>query len=135
MWLPDRAGIRRVGIIDFQGAAIGHPAYDLVSLTQDSRADANPERAERMLARYLAVRPEFDPAAFRSAYDICAAQRHLRVACQWIRLARRDGRPQYLAYGPRTWSLLDAALRRPAAKILADALDRWIPRDTRRNPP
>jgi N-acetylmuramate 1-kinase len=135
LWLPDRTGVRRVGIIDFQGAAIGHPAYDLVSLVQDARRAIDPALRERALARYLAGRPELDPAAFRAAFDACAAQRHLRVACQWVRLAKRDNRPQYLAYGPRTWQLLDQALRRPAAAALAGALDRWIPAEYRGNPP
>ncbi|MBN8908885.1 MAG: tRNA (adenosine(37)-N6)-threonylcarbamoyltransferase complex ATPase subunit type 1 TsaE, partial [Rhodospirillales bacterium] len=87
LWLPDRAGVRRVGVIDFQTAAIGHPAYDLVSLLQDARRDIDPSLAERCVARYLAARPDLDPTAFRAAYAICAAQRHLRVACQWVRLA------------------------------------------------
>jgi aminoglycoside/choline kinase family phosphotransferase len=135
LWLPERTGIRRVGIIDFQGAALGHPAYDLVSLLQDARRDIDPVLAERMLVRYLRARPEYDPASFRLAYDACAAQRHLRVACQWVRLARRDGRPQYLVYGPRTWALLDRTLQQPAAAALAAALDRWVPRSLRGNPP
>ena len=144
IWLPNRSGIRRVGIIDFQGAALGHPAYDLVSLLQDARRDIDPDLAERMLARYLDARyldaryrdarPEYDPAGFRTAYDACAAQRHLRVACQWVRLARRDGKPQYLAHGPRTWALLKTALQRPAAAPLAEALDRWVPEKLRGNP-
>jgi aminoglycoside/choline kinase family phosphotransferase len=72
---------------------------------------------------------------FRAAYDICAAQRHLRVACQWIRLARRDNRPQYLRHGPRTWRLLEQALLQPAAAGLARALNHWIPAADRGNPP
>ncbi len=135
LWLPDRSGVRRVGVIDFQDAAIGHPAYDLVSLLQDARRGFPPGLEDRAIARYLAARPELDPAAFRVAYDACAAQRHLRVSCQWVRLALRDHRPHYLTYGPRTWGLLQAALGRPAAASLANALDRWIPPASRGNPP
>jgi aminoglycoside/choline kinase family phosphotransferase len=135
LWLPDRVGIRRVGVIDFQSAALGHPAYDLVSLLQDARRDVPASVQARALDGYLALRPELDPVAFRAAYDACAAQRHLRVACQWVRLALRDRRPHYLAYGPRTWRLLDAALHTPAAAPLAAALDRWVPPAVRRNPP
>ncbi len=135
IWLPDRPGVRRVGIIDFQGAAIGHPAYDLVSLLQDARRDIPPATETRAIARYLAARPELDPPAFRAAYAACAAQRHLRVAAQWVRLARRDGRPHYLVHGPRTWRLLDRALHQhPIADPLATALDRWIPPERRGNP-
>ena len=125
----------RVGILDFQGAALGHPAYDLVSLLQDARREIPAAAQQRALARYLAARPELDPAAFNEAYAACAAQRHLRVACQWVRLALRDGRPQYLVHGPRTWRLLADALTQPAAAPLAAALDRWIPPAQRGNPP
>jgi N-acetylmuramate 1-kinase len=135
IWLPDRIGPRRAGIIDFQSAAIGHPAYDLVSLLQDARRDIPSAWEDRAIARYLAARPEFDPATFRSAYAACAAQRHLRVACQWVRLAKRDGRPQYLAHGARTWRLLSQALADPATAPLAGALGRWVPLEQRRNPP
>lgn len=135
IWLPDRAGLRRVGILDFQSAALGHPAYDLVSLLQDARHDMAQPLADHAIARYLAARPDLDPEAFHTAYAVCAAQRHLRVACQWVRLAVRDHRPHYLAHGPRTWRLLDAALRHSSAAPLAAAMDRWIPEAMRANPP
>jgi N-acetylmuramate 1-kinase len=134
MWLPQRDGLRRVGILDFQSAALGHPAYDLVSLLQDARQDATPGAEQYAIAHYLAGRPELDPTAFHTAYAICAAQRHLRVACQWVRLAIRDRRPHYLAHGPRTWRLLEAALSHKAAAPLAAAMDRWIPAARRGNP-
>jgi aminoglycoside/choline kinase family phosphotransferase len=139
LWLPARNGPRRAGIIDFQSAAIGHPAYDLVSLLQDARQDIPdgwPMRCEdRAIARYLTARPECDPGMFRAAYAACAAQRHLRVACQWVRLAKRDGRHQYLVHGPRTWRLLNRALTESATAPLAAALDQWVPLKRRRNPP
>jgi N-acetylmuramate 1-kinase len=135
LWLPDRTGLRRVGVIDFQGASIGHPAYDLVSLIQDSRRVIPADLAERSVARYLAARPELDPDEFRAALAACAAQRHLRIVGQWVRLARRDGKPNYLPYGPHTWRLLEAALTQPAAAPLAAAMDRWIPPARRGNPP
>jgi N-acetylmuramate 1-kinase len=135
IWLPDRSGIHRIGILDFQGAAIGHPAYDLASLLQDNRRDIPTDLAERTIARYLAARPELDSATFLAAYAACAAQRHLRIAGQWVRLARRDNRPGYLRYGARTWRLLEQAVQQPAAAPLAVALDRWIPPHRRCNPP
>lgn len=131
LWLPERSGLRRIGVLDFQSAALGHPAYDLVSLVQDARRDIPPALAERAIARYLAARPDMDAAALVA----CAAQRHLRIAGQWVRLARRDGRPGYLRHGPRTWRLLQQVLREQAAAPLAAALDRWIPPSKRCNPP
>jgi aminoglycoside/choline kinase family phosphotransferase len=135
LWLPNRSGPARIGILDFQSAAIGHPVYDLVSLVQDARRDIQPALQNRAIHRYLAARPELEPTEFHAAFAACAAQRHLRVACQWVRLAQRDGRPQYLAHGPRTWRLLNEALRQPAAAPLAAALNRWLPADQRGNPP
>lgn len=135
IWLPHRTSIARIGVLDFQGAAIGHPAYDLASLLQDARRDIPVDIVERAIDRYLAARPVLDATQFLASYAACAAQRHLRIAGQWVRLARRDGRSGYLTHGPRTWRLLEQAVRHPATAPLAAALDRWIPPDRRGNPP
>lgn len=135
MWLAGRPGRRRVGVLDFQSAALGHPAYDLASLVEDSRRDLPSCLRDRAMSRLLAARPSLDPEAFEAAVAICAAQRHLRVAGQWVRLARRDGRPNYLAHGPRTWRLLEQAVSHPAAAALAGFLQAWVPRERRGNPP
>lgn len=135
IWLPGRAGVRRIGIIDFQGASLGNGVYDLVSLIEDARRDLSRELWEHGRARYVAGQSRLGAKAFDTAFAVCAAQRHLRVATQWVRLARRDGRPQYLVHGPRTWALLDRALRHPANLALAEAMDRWIPPAMRANPP
>ena len=132
--LPDRAGPASVGIIDFQDAGLGHPAYDLVSLLQDARRDVPGTIRQAATARYLAARPGIDRAAFAAATAAMAAQRHLRVAALWVRLDRRDGKPHYLAHGPRCWRLLDEALAHPATAPLAAFLDEHVPRHLRANP-
>ncbi len=134
MPLPDRAPPADVGLLDFQDAALGHPAYDLVSLIEDARRDVEPALREACIARYLELRPELDPEAFRGAMAAHAAQRHLRVACLWVRLAQRDGKPHYLRHGPRCWALLGRALQHPAAAPLADFLDTYVPPALRANP-
>ncbi len=120
--LRDRAGARRAGIIDFQSAALGPAAYDVASLTQDSRRQMAAAVADRCVER-----SGIDPALVA----ICAAQRHMRVAGLWTRLAERDGKPQYLAYAPHTWRMLESALTHPANHALATAFDRWIPAERR----
>jgi aminoglycoside/choline kinase family phosphotransferase len=132
--LTDSAAPRRMGIIDFQDAAIGHPAYDLVSLVEDARRDVAEALRQDAIARYLAHRPGLDAAAFRAAMAALAAQRHLRVAALWVRLARRDGKPGYLRHGPRCWALLDRALAHPATAPLRDFLDAHVPPARRGNP-
>ena len=49
-----------MGIIDFQDAVLGPPAYDLVSLLQDARVDV-PEQLElALLTRYIKARRASD---------------------------------------------------------------------------
>jgi aminoglycoside/choline kinase family phosphotransferase len=134
MPLPDRAPPRSVGILDFQDAALGHPAYDLVSLVEDARREVAPGIREDAVALYLSRSPGVDAASFRAAMAAMAAQRHLRVAALWVRLARRDGKPRYLVHGPRCWALLDCALRHEAAAPLRRFLDAHVPQGLRRNP-
>jgi len=134
MRLPDRTGPRRAGILDFQDAALGHPAYDLVSLVEDARRDVPPAAREAAIAAYLAHRPGLDAEALAAAMAAHGAQRHLRVAALWVRLARRDGKPGYLQHGPRCWAQLAGALRHPACAPLAHFLDRHVPCEMRRNP-
>ena len=104
IWLPEREGLRRVGLIDTQDAVIGPAAYDLASLLQDARITV-PEPLEReMLALYCDLRaaaPRFDEAVFRLSYAVMGAQRAAKVLGIFARLNRRDGKPQYLAHMPR----------------------------------
>ncbi len=125
---------RGVAVIDFQDAARGHAAYDLVSLVEDARRDVAPGLREAAIARYLARRPTVKGGDFAAAMAACAAQRHLRVAALWVRLDRRDGKPHYLAHGPRCWALLTRALEHPATAPLRAFLDARVPPAMRRNP-
>src|SRR5262245_13868366 len=107
VWLPEREGVARVGILDFQDALNGHFAFDLVSLLQDARVDV-PEALERDLldhccAQVAALEPAFDRAQFASAYAEFGAQRNTRLLGLWARLLRRDDKPHYLQHLPRTW--------------------------------
>jgi tRNA threonylcarbamoyl adenosine modification protein YjeE len=118
IWLGDRSGILRVGIIDFQDAMMGPTAYDLVSLLQDARIDI-PETLElTLLTRYIkarrAVDGNFDPAGFAELYAIMSAQRNTRLLGTFARLNRRDGKPQYLRHQPRIWTYLNRSLAHPA---------------------
>src|SRR3954465_4088830 len=118
IWLGDRAGVLRVGIIDFQDAVLGPAAYDLVSLLQDARIDV-PEQLElTLLSRYIKARRaadgQFHPASFAGLYAIMSAQRNPRLLGTFARLNRRDGKPQYLRHQPRIWTYLSRSLAHPA---------------------
>jgi len=117
IWLGEREGVARVGIIDFQDAVSGPAAYDLVSLLQDARIDV-PEPLElALLTRYIKARRAaddgFDPAGFAELYAIMSAQRNTRLLGTFARLNRRDGKPQYLRHQPRIWTYLSRSLAHP----------------------
>ena len=118
IWLGDRTGILRVGIIDFQDAVLGPAAYDLVSLLQDARIDVAEQLELTLLTRYIKARraadAEFDPAGFAELYAIMSAQRNTRLLGTFARLNRRDGKPQYLRHQPRIWTYLNRSLAHPA---------------------
>ena len=117
IWLNERSGICKVGVIDFQDAVLGPAAYDLVSLLQDARLDV-PEQLElALLTRYIKARHAtdgaFDPAGFAETYAIMSAQRNTRLLGTFARLNRRDGKPQYLRHQPRIWTYLTRSLAHP----------------------
>ncbi len=117
IWLGERSDIARVGIIDFQDAVLGPPAYDLVSLLQDARVDV-PEQLElALLTRYIRARrasdDAFDPAQYAELYAVMSAQRNTRLLGTFARLNRRDGKPQYLRHQPRIWTYLTRSLAHP----------------------
>lgn len=122
IWLPDRPELAAVGLLDYQDALAGHPAYDLMSLLEDARRDTTPELREAMIARYIAARPSLDAETFRRDYAILAAQRNLKIIGIFARLARRDGKLRYLELIPRVWGHL---LRDLAHPDLAE-LNRWV---------
>lgn len=133
IWLPQRKGAARLGLLDFQDAVAGHPAYDLVSLLEDARRDVDPELAEAMLQRYIAGSGA-DDATFRRAYAILGAQRNIRIIGIFTRLWKRDGKPQYQAFMPRMWGLLERDLAHPALADLRGWIDAMVPQDLRRKP-
>jgi aminoglycoside/choline kinase family phosphotransferase len=127
MLLDGRAGIRRCGLLDFQDAVLGMPAYDLVSLVEDARRDIAPALRDAMTERYLAAFPAVEPAPFRRQAAILAAQRNCKIIGIFTRLWRRDGKPVYLTHIPRVWRLLEGDLAEPALRPIARWLDRHLP--------
>jgi aminoglycoside/choline kinase family phosphotransferase len=126
LWLPARRGHARVGLLDFQDARLGPPAYDLVSLLEDARRDVPPALAAAMLDRYLSARPDLDPQAFRAAYALLGAQRNAKILGLFSRLARRDGKPAYLALLPRVAGHLQRDLAHPLLAPLRAWCDRHL---------
>ena len=121
LMLLDRPGVKGLGLLDFQDALAGHPAYDLVSLLQDARRDVSPELEQAMLDR-------FDSGAgFRAAYEVLGAQRNVKILGIFVRLRDRDGRQGYVERLPRVWSYLDRNLAHPALAPVKQWFDAHVP--------
>ncbi len=125
MWLPQRRGVERIGLLDFQDALLGHPAYDVVSLLQDARVDVTEELELKLLGHYARLRrvadPVFDMGGFARAYAVLGAQRNTKILGIFARLDRRDGKPQYL----RHLSRIESYLRRDLAHPVLSDLKVW----------
>jgi tRNA threonylcarbamoyl adenosine modification protein YjeE len=131
IWLEERKGVARVGLLDFQDAMMGPAAYDLASLLQDARVDV-PELMEvELLGNYVkqraAVDPDFEPASFIRIYATVAAQRASKILGIFARLNKRDGKPQYLRHIPRVWGYLQRSLAHPSLEALKDWYTEHVP--------
>ncbi|HTQ14305.1 MAG TPA: phosphotransferase [Rhizomicrobium sp.] len=133
IWLPERDGLTRVGLIDFQDAVAGAKSYDLISLVEDARRDVPDGLAEAMTRRYIAA-AGVDAASHRAEMAVMAAQRNAKIAGIFSRLHKRDGKPRYLDYLPRVWGYLNRDLEHPALAPLKAWYDRTIPLEARGRP-
>lgn len=132
IWLRDREGPARVGMLDFQDAVRAHPAFDLLSLLQDARRDVAPELERAMLDRYLELRSQGDRAGFLADYVALAALNQSRIIGVFARLITRDGKPRYGEFLPRVWRHLERDLEQPGMAPLKVWFDRNVPVEARR---
>jgi aminoglycoside/choline kinase family phosphotransferase len=132
MLVRDREGVRHFGLLDFQDALVGHPAYDLASVLEDARRDVPPEIERAMIDRYVSATGNAE--AFERAYWTLAAQRNTRILGVFTRLWKRDNKPHYTAFQPRMWGLLERDLARPALKPVRIWFDSNIAPENRATP-
>ncbi len=139
IWLPDRKGPARIGLLDFQDAVIGARSYDLVSLLQDARRDVPSALETEMVGRYIesakAADPGFDEEAFRARYALLGAQRNSKIVGIFMRLWLRDGKKSYLPHLPRVWRQLERNLTHPSLNTLKAWFDENVPRKIRLSVP
>ena len=132
LWLPERDGVCRVGLLDYQDALAGHPAYDLVSLLEDARRDTSPALRSAMIARYLEITGQ-DENSFMIAYALLGAQRNLKIIGIFARLSLRDGKAHYVDLIPRVWDHLMRDLQHPACAKLSKWVTQHVPAPTTEN--
>ena len=129
LWLPNRPGLARVGLLDFQLAQLGQPGYDLVSLLQDARRDVSAATEIAMITRMIAATGA-QAAAFQTAYAVLGAQRALRILGIFAKLCVNDAKPAYLALIPRVWHHLHRNLAHPALAPMAAICANLLPEPT-----
>jgi aminoglycoside/choline kinase family phosphotransferase len=131
IWLRGRAGVARVGMLDFQDAVRAHPAWDLSMLLQDARRDVSAQREAICLDRYLAARPDLDREAFLADYRALGALNMVRILFIFARQVAGFERPRYRALLPRVWGHLDRCLTAPELAPIKAWLDRHVPEGSR----
>jgi aminoglycoside/choline kinase family phosphotransferase len=132
IWLPERKGPARVGMLDFQDALRAHPAWDVSMLLHDGRRDVSPELEARALARYFDLRPQVDKARFLADYHALGALNVARILFIFARQVAGYGRPKYEAFMPRMWRYLDRCLADPELAAVRAWFDRHVPPEARR---
>ncbi len=100
-WLPERASVAKVGLIDFQDGLFVHPAYDLVSFLEDARRDVSVDLVDPLISQFFDQAKLSDEPTFRRAYAVLGAQRNAKILGIFVRLAERDGKPSYRELIPR----------------------------------
>ncbi|WP_299728452.1 phosphotransferase [uncultured Tateyamaria sp.] len=129
IWLPERDGVKRVGLLDYQDAMLGHPAYDLVSIVQDARRDVSPKTADAMIQHYVdgsGVQSD----AFMAAYALLGMQRNMRILGVFARLSMHFGKPLYVDLIPRVWGHIQTNLSHPSLSTIKPLIDTDLPEPT-----
>lgn len=122
IWRPEKAGLDRIGLLDFQDSVLTHPLYDLVSLLRDARRDVK-------LSTIRAAKSEFlntshtNPDDFEKAFATISVQRALRILGIFKRLEIRDGKTKYRPFVPRIVAYLKEDLKNPHLSELAQYLE------------
>lgn len=129
MLIEGRKGLDRLGLLDFQDALAGHPAYDLVSMLQDARRTVSPEIEAEMFAHYVALAKPAN--GFEAAYHVLGVQRNLKILGIFTRLWKRDSKPRYRAFQPRVWAYVERSLAHPALAPAKAWMDANIPAEAR----
>lgn len=119
LWLPQREGLRRVGLLDFQDAIRGWRGWDFSMLLHDARRDVSPAAHQAAVRAYLEATGGSE-AEFDRELAVLGAINTMRILGVFARLTARDNKPRYLAYMPRMWAHLGRTLEHPS---LADTRD------------
>ena len=126
IWMNSRKNFKRVGLLDYQDALIGHPAYDIASLLKDARRDVSIEVRDIMTNHYL-EKTKHNKDLFLRDYSILSAQRNLKIIGIFSRLSIRDKKKNYVKLIPRVWKNLENDFMHPDLKNLSKFINAVAP--------
>lgn len=129
LWRPDQSGHARVGLLDFQDAVQGPPAYDLVSLLEDARRDV-PLHIQSEMLDYFIQKTGRSENAFKTSYAVLGAQRNMRILGVFARLSLYYGKPRYVDLIPRVWGYLQQDLAAPELSEIRSIINTSLPEPT-----
>lgn len=100
-----------IGIVDYQGARIGPPGYDVVSLLWDPYADIQEDSRKKLLDYYITRCKEtmghnFNEKQFRDSLVTARLQRHMQALGAYSFLALVKGKKHFLKHISGALSLL-----------------------------
>ena len=120
---------KKFGVIDSQDAIIGNPLYDVSSLIDDVRIKL-PKNLQDNLFKYYIFKSKFkikDKLHLKNDFDILSVQRNLKILGIFVRLFKRDKKPNYLKYLPYTWLLIERRIQSPIFNKLNILLKKYLP--------
>lgn len=118
LWLPERAGHARVGLLDFQDAVNGWDGWEMAMLIQDARRAVSPAASEAAVGAYLDGTGK-SRVSFDTRLAVLGALNALRITGLFARLPVRDKKTRYLDFMPRQQFLLAQNLTHPACAGMA----------------
>lgn len=126
LWLPDRTGHARIGLLDFQDAINGWDGWTMAMLVQDARRTVSAQAREAAIAAYIAKTGK-DRGEFEARLAVLGTLNALRITGLFARLPIRDGKQRYLDFMPRQQWLLAQNLAHPACAAMADFVRTYAP--------
>ena len=102
----------KIGVIDSQDALIGNKAYDLASLIDDVRFKTSDTQKKRIYNYYINNQKRINKNQFKNDFKILSVLRNLKIIGIFTRLAKRDGKKNYLKLIPYAWKLINLRLKK-----------------------
>lgn len=117
-------------VIDYQGARMGPPAYDLASVLWDPYCRLDDDVRDRLLAHYISLRKTEDGTCqekdFRETILPCRLQRHMQALGAYAFLSQAKGKSYFLKHVREGLRLLreDCAMARDRFPVLSALVGR-----------